>query len=140
MSRKAREITQRHLEYIACAISRLEIAREFLRLAGAVRSLDYVACALKSAQGARRYAEGLAERQTHRRPARPNVRWGPFCVYGTRLGQGIFLGYANTDSGGQGIARVAVGGDYERAEVWHKGRCVWQIPRAHPPSPNGEPS
>ena len=34
MARKAREITQRHLEYIACAISRLEVAREFLRLAG----------------------------------------------------------------------------------------------------------
>jgi len=139
MARKPREITSRQLEYIACAISRLEVAREFLRLAGAVRSAEYVGRAVKSAQGARRHAEGLAERQTRLRPARPNVRWGPFCVYGTRAGQGIFLGYANTESGGQGIARVAVGEDYDRAEVWHKGKCVWQIARARPPSANGEP-
>lgn len=134
MARKPREVTPRQLECIACAISRLQVAREFLCDAGACNAAAYVARAIKSAEGAKRHAEGLVLRQAQAGPACPNARWGPFCVYGTRLGQGIFLGYANTESGGQGIARIAIGGEYERAEVWHKGKCVWQIARPVPVS------
>jgi len=76
MARKAREITPRHLEYIACAISRLQVAREFLRIAGSIDAAAYVARAIKSTEGAKRHAEGLARRQSQVARAHPPSRNG----------------------------------------------------------------